>query len=282
MLKRIASVAALLLAACGGESKQSTSSDVPPGRPPHLIPISAALDVNTTYLKVVLNATRTIPTPVTTTDANDNAVPVPCSTDANCKPFDAAAYCAGNACTKDLVLTSLFYVKNMSASGAAIPVPCDGGQYSVEVIEALNEPTTLTTAVINKVDVSAAFTMDPNCVTSPTTIGWAYPALPTFWVPTIYAGIGAAPYDAYTVRTVGVSSPWSFTNWSLTADGVSPTTHTGNSATFASPATASAITFDGRFHLDRSVLIGGEGPTSWEWQPSFLVTPVASGTVNLP
>jgi hypothetical protein len=217
-----------------------------------------------------------------TTDSNGDAVPAPCSTDADCKQYDSAAVCSGTECTKDLVFTSLFYAKNMSATGAAIPVPCDGNQYSVEVFEALNEPTAVTTAVINKVDVSAPFTMDADCVTSPATIAWAAPAPPTFWFPTIYAGLGAAPYDKYTVRTVGVSSPWSFTNWSLTANGVFPTTRTGGAATFASPATASPITFKGAFHLDPSVLVGGEGPTSWEWQPSFLVTPTAAGTVPLP
>ena len=276
--------AAALTTACGVGAKSgsgnSGGSDDGPHNLPGGVPIAALLPTTTT-LKVVLNRTTLVDTPVTVDDGMGNFFPVSCSVDSDCAVYGGT--CKNLVCTTASLVTSLFYAKNLTATASTFPVPCNGDQYTAEIYGAGDASGGVYT--IQEIHLSVPFTMGTGCTTSPADV-WTNgpaPTLPSMTIPTIYqTGLGA-PYETYTVP-VGLRYPWATASgtWSVTNPGA-PISTTAASATFGAPTGTSAITFTGTFHLDHTLLLATEAPNAWQWTESLPNNPVVGiGTVSFP
>lgn len=294
MFKRIALVAAVLLAACGTE-KAPQAGDGNPADPGTggggSVPV-ASLQANTSTVKVVLKTARAVYTPITRYDgALDDFFPVTCTpaTEAtDCADYPGAV-CQNNQCALITYVPAIFYVRNFTVPATGFSVPCDGRTYTAEVYGG-SAGVTAGTFDITEAHVSAPFIMPAGCAAPALSWTSALPAgvstlLPSYTFPPIYVGLGA-PFNTFSVAVSGLRYPWSGADWTLTYAGppvVSPTTYAGGIATFAVPATIDPITFTGLFRLDWSLLLAGESNTSWTvTRVSAPQTPVQAGPVDLP
>ena len=294
MFKRVALVAAVLLAACGTE-KAPQAGDGNPADPGTggggSVPF-ASMQLDTSTVKVVLKTARAVFTPVTTYDGNtDTFLPVTCTpaTEAT----DCAAYpgavCQNNQCAVLSYVATIFYVRNLTVPGTGFSVPCDGRTYTAEVYGG-KAGATAGTFDVTEAHVSAPFIMPAGCAAPALSWTSALPAggsalLPSYTFPPIYVGLGP-PFLTFSVTVNGLRYPWSGSDWTLTYAGqpaASPTAYTRGVATFDAPATAAPITFTGLFRLDQSLLLAGESKTSWTLtRLSAPQTPVQAGGVPLP
>lgn len=168
------------------------------------------------------------------------------------------------------------YVANVDPAAATLPIPAGTG-YTVEVVagDAQTPRQILAYYKSDPFTVAANAPVTPNFpVFDPATLG------PSLNVPSIYAGLGS-PYDKYSVTVAGLQYPWSSAGWSLTAAGVAPLTRSGATLTFASPARAGAFSFVGKFYLDPSILLAGEGAASWELTKTVPGGTAPTGTVTV-
>jgi hypothetical protein len=293
-MKRIALAVAVLLAACGTETAQQSNEDVGGMNGVAALPVTASL-VGTTA-KVVLKTAQAVYTPVSVLVnaeleqfSNVSCTDQTAATD--CAAFPGAV-CHNLLCSTVSFRKNIFYAKNIAAAaGSTIPVPCDGGTYSIEVYGG-NAGTAAGTFDLVEVHNGAEFQM-PNPCPAPASmpsIQWtSWPTntalLPTLVWPTIYAGFGA-PWDTYSVNVSGLRYPWSPT-WSLGYTGQNTTTNptriVGTTATLNSPATNTPLVFTATFFLDRSILVSGEVDTAWRLTLGNMSrTPVGAAGVPVP
>jgi hypothetical protein len=286
MKRYLVLVAAVVLAACGSESKQGTSDG---NGGPHVgtVPVTNLVDA-TTSVKVVLKTTQLVDTPITVYNADtDDFSVVPCTVDATCTALNAGAACKVGLCQTTAPVSKIFYVKNLPRSAAAMSVPCDGGVYTAEVYGAGNAAAGLPLP-ITEMHISAPFTMPTSCVVP--TLDWnsVAPPRPTYVFPLIYAGLASlgTQFETFTVSVNNLTYPWSRDNWSLTHSGQDTVLHatkiSGAAATFTSPTTTAPLSFTGNFHLNSSLLVTGETATSWELVVLSTTDQVPVGSVAVP
>lgn len=285
MSKRIALVAAVVLAACGTEKAPvDPGSDAGSGAG---VPV-ASLQSNTQTVKVILKTTSQVFTPVTQYEAStDTTTTVACSVVADCAAVGGTA-CQGGICgnvgPRDVVFTSA----NLPRTQATFQVPCDGNSYTAELIggDTTAAPFTVTERHV------ATITMPNPCPATPVTPAWASTIftvplaagiVPTFTVPPVYANMGA-PNNFFTVVASNFGAPWASTGWTLSYTGQTGTTQVrGPLATLAAPTSNADITLRATVNLSSSLLSTGEAANAWSFSFDLpAVTPIASGGVNIP
>jgi hypothetical protein len=259
---------------------------------PHgTISVSSALTLTgpgaCTYAKAVVKRTETIYSQATVDDASGNPVPVSCNTSSaaiDCAQFSEHT-CYSNQCVFTSYVSTIFYIENfVPTATSTVSVPCDGGQYTIEVYGSSSGAGTAASPYrIAESYLSTPFVMPSSC-NAPSSIFPAVPNAtdPTLVVPTIYVA-GLPGQTTYSVKVQGLKYPWA-TSWAVTATDPTPTPPTnyvatiaGNSATLNSPPNTDPLSIAATFTLDPSL---GE---VWTRQPTSVTqTPTAFGGVPVP
>lgn len=287
----------LLLAGCGtGGGSTAGGGSAPSGR----VGTMPFAITSTGTVKVVVNATTSVPTPVQVYDAVNDAVhAVACTaTGTECSAF------AGASCSSTLSVCAYFndantilYAKNQTLTHLKDPavIPCDGRTYTVEVY---GSNSTASPYDIGEMHVSQPFVMQSDCTASPATPVWdsPAPAYPALTVDKIYFGL-PAPYDTYQVKA-SIAYPFATSGWTIiqgtdpaATTAVKPVSYGSASATFTSPLTVPAgcpgtaagacdLPFRGTFNLKTSLLVGSSDV--WQRTVSGTGTVEPAGSIALP
>jgi hypothetical protein len=288
MKKYIVLVATVVLAACGAESGSQKNSGGTDSGPAIGSVSSAAMQADTREMKVALKVNRKVYLPITTPNADPESAgdPVYCGTGGSCATGECDV--SKNLCSTVSFSSTLFYVKNYSVPNPASPpsflVPCDGRVWTAEIFGATN-PTSGPYDIL-ETHISSPFTMGLDCIATTGTVGgvvWRIEnsADPVAVFPPIY--VGMSDFNQFTVAMRSLGYPWGGAAgpWSIGGtngtDTFTPVSYSGANATFAAPTSTAPITFTGVFHLDSSLLIGGETASLWERRVVYgPVTPFAS------
>ena len=277
-----------LLFGCGAETAtQGPAANEPPGVPAGIpmgrVGFNHDLNTNSKTAKVVLKTSSSTDTPVQAYDAaSDSYANVSCTPTGNECASQPGSHCgAGGICVVTTPRYGIFYVSNFTVSDPlnfTFPVPCDGNVYAVEIY---TEDATL---LIRDMKTAPSVVVGTNCaITSGPT--WADVTRPSLNLPTIYANL-PAPYDTYTVGVNGLAYPFSRSFTMTSVQGTNPAvtakSYSVAGALFASPTTNALINFTATFGLDSSILLSGDGSTSWQLPVLGNVTPTGSKQVGAP
>jgi hypothetical protein len=270
MLKRIAIIAAVLAAGCGGNDAGDVDApDGPPasGTVPGNVIVPQLAD-GTDLAKVIARriSTVTVTTPVF--DEEGNPVLNPDGTQ--------------QTITTTSTSETFRYVRNITSATTSVMLP-DGPGYTIDIIAAGPAATVGTGATARQVRPvlqhyrAAGATVGGGSVVTFTTV--APPSAPTF--SSVYVGL-AAPYDTFTA-TATLAFPFDGT-WTMACGGVAGTI-AGTRAVFAAPAAnvaGNAIACDARFHVGSGFLVAGELANSWEVTVAATAAVLPSSPVPVP
>jgi hypothetical protein len=278
MKKASALGVALSLFACSpGPAETGPASGARPNDGPSGPVRSAILTSGVTDAKIVVKATSPVDQFVTLYDPRtDSDRVIPCASTADCAVYPGSHCAVGGLCAIADLQSKIFYVQNVPvpvSRTVSFPIPCDGKTYVAEIFSATRSGSVLQIADAFR---ASDIVVDPACVAGTPT--WGPIAQPSLGIPTVFENL-PAPYNTFSVSVDGLGYPWSH-SFSMSDNGVAPSSYYAIGAVFPSPVTAATQNFVGTFGLDPSILLSGEG--TWQLLVTGTAIPVPTTPVSGP